>query len=181
MTQLTIINILRISSTVIHCINLFCNIIIYSSTLYFYFSGYGINFQKAHDDFKNIALQISPRGNSSYVVLNSRINGKWQTEEHVRYNDQKSMQDIFFKNPLELSMQPEKDNHTLISFNGSLVTGFNCKVDLTEAKYLVLSHDIELQHSKYDSNNTGTDISHGLDNEEDGTYSDRISQDSDEL
>ncbi|XP_052087073.1 uncharacterized protein LOC127724215 [Mytilus californianus] len=103
--------------------------------------GFAVNFQENHDDYANIALQFNPRAKSSKVVLNTRIDKKWEKELYIV---DRNLKGVYFGNPFELTINVKAKNQILVSVNGEFKTGYECKVDITAVKYLCYAYGVKI-------------------------------------
>ncbi|VDI02527.1 Hypothetical predicted protein [Mytilus galloprovincialis] len=103
--------------------------------------GFAVNFQAHYDDYANIALHFNPREKSSKVVVNTRINKKWEAELHI---EDDMVGHVYFGSPFELKINVNENNHVLIYVNGKFKTGYFCKIDITTAKYLCFPEGVRI-------------------------------------
>ncbi|XP_071150974.1 uncharacterized protein [Mytilus edulis] len=103
--------------------------------------GFCVNVQADHSDYENIAFHFNPRAPTSRVVLNTRTDKKWQTEIYIK---DKNVKSEYFDHPFDLKIEVKTKNHILISVNGDLKTGYDCKDDITKMKYLCYSSGVSI-------------------------------------
>lgn len=86
-------------------------------------------------------MHFNPRAKTSKVVVNTRIDKTWQKELCIENVNVKS---DYFNNPFKLSMEVKNKKHILISVNDKLITGYNCKIDITKVKYICVGNGVSI-------------------------------------
>ncbi|XP_078312773.1 uncharacterized protein LOC144619219 [Crassostrea virginica] len=115
--------------------------------------GVSINFMKncppADGEDKNVLKDVlfhfNPRPNN-IIVLNTCIGSSWQTERHLKGNDEKA---TFMGDSFELKIAVDQEGSTFgVFLNGNFQTHFKTKSNITETKYIGFSPCIEIKGVK---------------------------------
>lgn len=86
----------------------------------------------------DLALHFNPRFDGGYMVLNSRIGGRWMAQ-------QRDQLPVVKGNDFELIITVEQDFYRIMA-NGQHFANFTHQVDVREVGLLWLDGKVELQH-----------------------------------